>query len=437
MRNLDVDNNADFSGLLFSSSSSSRAQLERRDVIQKAMPSILSIEVLSTADIAKRFEVERTSGPSDATDRVSGSPRDYAAVEAAMLKKNSKAAGYLVLLKRSLHSDPEWLDKRPMVLPHPKRWSEIKDGVSAAVVNSGTDVDTLELAIAVAEVEMEGPLVDTGSSGAGTNSGKKKLTPEQKAKVEATTKLMAFSGRATKIAKLAKAMCEFAGQNLLRFGDISQLADISTATHGFTKATITQREVDYYTSVSTGAALRALHEARVAREEAEPWELLRLPKLSVETISRWEKIREEKEIIRAKNEAALRRLLASVQHDPTAELIPREGREVIFDKNLEDMNLDQLRILVDNAGIPRKTEIKKKKASCIKAIKEFLRVHPEHTVRTLSGEEDEALIPPAPILPPATIPLAATPPAGIASPSPISTLAECVIQECTGVTLRH
>jgi len=80
-------------------------------------------------------------------------------------------------------------------------------------------------------------------------------------------------------------------------------------------------------------------------------------------------------------------LLHSVAFDRTAEVIPRDGRSVIFAQNLEDMTIEQLKILVNNANIPRRTAVKKNKATMLKALKDYLRAHPEETLRTLLGDD--------------------------------------------------
>ena len=52
-------------------------------------------------------------------------------VEAMMLSENTRKAGYLRFLKRSLVEDIAWLDKRPDILPNPKMWREQTKRVAA------------------------------------------------------------------------------------------------------------------------------------------------------------------------------------------------------------------------------------------------------------------------------------------------------------------
>ena len=80
-------------------------------------------------------------------------------------------------------------------------------------------------------------------------------------------------------------------------------------------------------------------------------------------------------------------MLHSVSFDRTAEVIPRDGRSVIFAQTLEDMTIEQLKLLVNNANIPQRTAVKKNKASMLKALKEYLRTHPEESIRTLIGDD--------------------------------------------------
>jgi hypothetical protein len=85
-------------------------------------------------------------------------------------------------------------------------------------------------------------------------------------------------------------------------------------------------------------------------------------------------------------------LIQTVEFDRTAEVIPREGRSTIFAQTLEEMTIDQLKILVNNANIPRKTAVKKNKATMLKALQDYLKAHPEESLRSLQGDDDEVCI---------------------------------------------
>ena len=287
-------------------------------------------------------------------------------VEGMMVAENTNKSGYLRFLKRSLVKDVEWLDKRPDIIPNPKMWRE-QTKKATTTDDSAT----------------------TASISDSTGTGKKEKEKKDPVYELAVTRLMQFNSGATQMAKTAKHMLELhrAGD---RFG-FSNSYDICTATRSFREVLLTQRDVTFYENIETISLITQHQERLVTEEEARPWQLLRLPSTMPEVDIRRTKMRKEQEEIFAKKQLSLSKLLNKVQDgfDITREVITRSGKETIFEKNLEDMNLDQLMTILKNIALPGRSNLKTKEAR-VAAIRKYLSDHPTKSLKSICGEEDES-----------------------------------------------
>ena len=119
-------------GEILSSTSSKTAakNVDKMKAIAEARPVIETLENHSLVAQQVIYDQEASLGKGCSIDpkvkkKLPKLPKNMlAAVEEQMLKTNTKSAGYVRFIKRSLCNDPEWLNKRPDVLPNPKFWRD-------------------------------------------------------------------------------------------------------------------------------------------------------------------------------------------------------------------------------------------------------------------------------------------------------------------------
>jgi hypothetical protein len=365
-----------FDDRLLSSTFSAKTAAKEAAKTQSIMEALPTIERLENATLVAQdiiYNRETVAGKSVENPIPKKLPKAMLAeVEAMMLKENTKKAGYLRFLKRSLIKDIEWLDKRPDILPNPKLWREqTKKAVLPPVpilitVNTDGTEDHLPT----------------------TSTGKKVKEKKDPVYELAVTRLLHFNSGAQQMAKTAKFMLE-----LHRAGDrfaYSDSLDIIGATRSFREVMLTAQDVIFYENIETTARVTQVQERMVAEEEARPWRLLRLPDSMPEVDLRRAKVRKEQEEIFRKKELSLSKLLSKVQDgfDVTREVLTREGKEMIFSKTLDDMNLDQLKVIISNAKVVGRSKLKTK-AALTEAIRKYLSEHPNETLRSLCGEEED------------------------------------------------
>ena len=305
-------------------------------------------------------------------------------VEAMMLSENTRKAGYLRFLKRSLVEDIAWLDKRPDILPNPKMWREQtkRGALSPALTVPALTVPAVLLVDGTHEIHLP-----TSSTLSKSNKAKNKEKKDPVYEL-AVTRLLQFNSAAAQMAKTARFMLELhrAGD---RFG-FSESFDICKATRSFREVLLTRRDIIFYENIETVALITRAQEQLVAEEEARVWQLLRLPATMPEVDVRRAKVRKEQEEIFAKKQSSLTKLLSKVQDgfDITREVISRPGKETIFSKTLEDMTIDQLKIIISKAQVTGRSKFKTK-PSLIEAIKKYLADNPTESLRSLCGEDDD------------------------------------------------
>jgi len=125
---LDVNSTKETGTSMTSATSQSKALAEakRNLEVTERLPKIRELEKNSFAEQSKIYEREADHGKaaSLAAHRVPIRPEMISNIAQAMLKNNSNSAGHICFIKRSLCNDPQWLDKRPNILPNPKLWRE-------------------------------------------------------------------------------------------------------------------------------------------------------------------------------------------------------------------------------------------------------------------------------------------------------------------------
>lgn len=338
--------------------------------IGRVLPSIRQVEYGALAELTVRYDTEATSGRLAAGQRVKASKSLAAEVEKEMLSQNNKKAGHLLFLKRSLCKDPNWLDTRPEVLPNPKRWLEVCTGASAG----GTVT-----ADAMVVLDMSEDLENF------TSVKTKKKTKDSADHDKAATRLLRFNSGAATMAKVANFMLDLAQTEVRLHKTDSE--DIVAATRCFKKAVLTKRDQIFYKNISSVANIKKAQEILVAQAEAEPWRLLRLPDLPQVRLRR-ESLKKQQEILYKAKADNINRLLGKVNDgfDVTREIITRDGKETIFKKTIQDMTLEQLRIVAGAAKITGRSKFKTK-PQYIEAINKYLAEHPTESLSSLCGEE--------------------------------------------------
>jgi hypothetical protein len=372
---LEIDSTKKMGETLFMKPSTVEAAASKFNAATKAMPILSQIEIQATAEQIARMELEANEGrPAKGgkkqSIRVSKGLR--ATVEAQMLSANNANAGHLLFLKRSLCKDGSWQDKRPSVLPNPKSWREQATG------NGMSNEDIIAVTLSSSEIQ---------ELSAGANSkGKAKRTAEDVAKDNAVTKLLKFNNGASQMVKTAKYMLD-----LLDGGvrvQYNPSMDIVEATQTFKRPILTERDKKFYENISSIANIKKVVEKRVADAEAQQWSLLRLPIVEGVELRR-QQLKLEQESVLAKRAENINRLLNKVHDgfDITRETITRDGKEVVFAKTLDDMNIEQLTMLARNAKITGRSKLTKK-PQLIAAINKYLSENPTETLKSLCGEED-------------------------------------------------
>ena len=352
--------------ILGASTQSSTAASANIGNVGKVMPSIRQIEYGALAELTTRYAVEANSGRLAQGVQVRAPKSMVAEVEEEMLSQNTQKEGHLVFLKRSLCSDPNWQDTRPDILPNPKRWlEESGSSLEAITANNSAFAEAEEIA----------------------EKTKKKRTKEETDNDKTVTRLLKFNSGAGQMAKTAKYMLELLNQNDVRIRK-SDSNDIISATDCFNIAVLTKRDQIFYENISSVANIRKIIEIRVAEAEAEAWKLLRLPDLP--------KVKQRRELLKAKQETIYKAKQESISKvlgtktvfDITKETITRDGKETVYAKNMEDMTIEQLKIIIGAAKVPGRSKFKTK-VQLIEAIKKYLSEHPEESLKSLCGEEGE------------------------------------------------
>jgi hypothetical protein len=390
-------------GAMFSATSQSSllSVANKVSTTSESRPKIIELENRSLVEQEHIYQREAAQGKATslAAHRVRVTGEMIASIEKVMLSENSKTAGHLLFLKRSNCSDPNHLkNSRPQVLPNPKIWRQQVSADGLAIQNANRDDESQGHSVVVigdstaastgsaAAVAALSANISMASSSGQNQNGKK--TKKDPVKDMAVTRLLAFNSGAAQMARTARHMLELKG--IESRISTSKSMDIPTATRTFKLPVLTQRDLIFYENISSVARVSQAVERLVDEAEALPWELLRLPHIP-ELENRRAAAIKEQEAIHAKKNVELNRLFNQVHEgfDITRELITRDGKETIFAKTLEDMTMDQLKIIARSAAIKGRSNFKTKQ-QYFDAIKLYLSEHPQESLKSLCGEEDGA-----------------------------------------------
>ena len=260
-------------------------------------------------------------------------------IETEMTKDNSAKAGYIIWLKRSRAVDPLCLDKRPAVLPNPRKWQALFEASNRpplappAPVAPRAEATTLPSSVppeidGLASTQAATPVTENATTDTARESAaaaplaapapapapapKKRLSPEERKSAQelqdALARFSQFKIGCENMRKAAEYMLQ-----LSESVDVVTSNDIIEATAQFTKRVLTSQEMAFYKRCLSVEEITAETCARVAAAEAEPWRLLRLPQTEDpnDPISiRVKKIKEAHDEFALKKEASLARLLS-------------------------------------------------------------------------------------------------------------------------------
>ena len=257
-KTLEVDPSANF-GAMLDASNKVQSAANKFAEVSKAMPSIESLERAAFAEQISRMEVEADVGkaPKKAPHRIVVTKKMVADIEANLLSKNTSKAGHILFIKRSNCSDPDWLSKRPNVLPNPKYWRE------QAANTKEVDVASI-LAVSIDE---------------SSQTKRRHRTKDEIEHDNAITNTLKFNSNASNMVKAAKHMLELSTHDVLI--SKSESMDIIKATRCFHLPVVTARDEIFLKNVSSVSLITKATEIRVAEAEREPWQLLRLPPMEL------------------------------------------------------------------------------------------------------------------------------------------------------------
>jgi hypothetical protein len=368
---------------LGSSSSSSAGETERR---RSTMKEIARLEDGALAETNLRMEHQASRGrlPEDIADNIEPSEKEILGIEEELLSKNSKTYGYISMLKLSRCSDPDWLNKRPNILPNPDAWEQIEK------IFAQRKEDALALASTAAAGHSTS--TDAQANDKWKVRGRTKKDSDQD-KVSATAEensAAALYARFNKgAAQIVKTSNFFLGlEKDTRFITVDS-DDIYNATSGFSEVVFTTLDKRYYENRSSTAAIKYLQRSIVARAAAEPWALLRLPEVTPALRKR----KEEQSLLYRKVQeeayANYSRLLSKRSHgrepdDVHREVITRDGKEVIYARSLDDMTVEMLKNCASKAALPGRSKMDKKKLK--EGIETYLKANPHITMEMLMGD---------------------------------------------------
>jgi hypothetical protein len=219
------------------------------------LPLIRKIERNAIAETEKRMEQE-ADGIS--TEKVQLSKEHLKSIDNEITRANSNRGGRIVWLRRSkISDDPDYLSRRPDILPNPELWRSLV--ATEAAKRKASEEDCTQRGIPPPKI---------------------KTDPEV---TLAQTRLLAFQRGATEIATTANLVTKMIPTQI-KLDETS--TSIKKATSNFRKPVLTKREHDWYISHGTANLILRRQEALVRAQLAKPWELLNI---AVETAEqkRW------------------------------------------------------------------------------------------------------------------------------------------------------
>ena len=322
------------------------------------LPIIRRIEARAIGETEVRFEQEAETGAS--IEKVA-LPKEYLhAIDRELTQSNSSKGGRIVWLRRSkIADDPNYLYRRPDILPNPVLWRSI-------IATDGT----------------KRKLAQADALAAGLPPPKFKSDPEV---ALAESRLMTFQKAASEMAVTANLVLKLVPSQI----DVtSDTTNIKKATSGFRKPVLTQMEFDWYESIKTPNHILQQQQSLVNAESTKPWELLSIP-LETPEQRRWrEALLAERAVITARTEAALRKLVHRIgegEYDPHLQVVAMDGFKAAETQDIDKMKKPQLLSLAKG----RITNYSKLKVEALRAaIKAYLTANPG--VLQLVGDEEES-----------------------------------------------
>jgi hypothetical protein len=303
--------------------------------INTIIPVLRQIEIRAIGESAVRMEQEAERGVSDENINLSASQLKQ--IDNEISRTNSSKGGRIVWIRRSkISDDPEYLNRRPDILPNPKLWQE-------RIGN-----------------EPKVPSTDGDSSG---TSRQPKLSNSEIAKrkmdiadaKESQSRLISFQKNAAEIALTASHMLKLLkAEEVL---DVASTNNIVEATKKFSRYILTPREVNWYRSVESAKLITTKVEAMVEAEIQKPWALLNLPvETPAQKAHRHALVAARIERV-AQVEANLRKLLmreGEGEYDPDRQVVSMDGFTPVQTDDIDKMNRPQLEALAKQGKMTTK-----------------------------------------------------------------------------------
>ena len=338
------------------------------------MPVLRQIELRAIGELGIRLEQEADTGTSE----------EHIHLSAALIKKidseitlnNSSKGGRIVWLRRSkIVDDPDYLNRRPDILPNPKLWNErIANAPQTSQAEASTETTTQPSRISADEIAKN-----------------KKLTADA---TESQLRFVHFQKGAAEMALTATHVLK-----LFDDGEMVKSAshnNIVVATKNFSRLVLTPREVAMYRSISSARSIAAKVEAQVEVALKQPWSLLNLPLETPEQQAHRESLLIARKARLVQVEANLRKILmrdGEGEYNPDRQVVAMDGFTPALTVEVDKMIRPQLEALAK--GHLKPTEMKKLKVNELRAeVKKLIEKFPDlirvPTARPISQETSDA-----------------------------------------------
>lgn len=284
------------------------------------------LELLAIAEGKAQMEFESTNGIPIPISSIQHNQETLKAIEDAIISRNSAEGGYIIWLKRAQSSDPNWLNGTPNVLPNPRKWQRLCESAAPATAVTAVNVNRAQRLTA------------------DERKAKQEETKRVRERLDAVTSLANLHSGAAKMYKTSQFMLSQIDTEAQGRVDVSASNEILEATENFTKTALSSQEIRLYKSLDSVDNIIKLVEVQVAAAEAEPWSLLRLPEETEELKQRKLQIQRDFDIIQAKKESSLTRLLTKKgTFDTLAPIVSHDGFRAVLATNIDEMTKEQLK----------------------------------------------------------------------------------------------
>ena len=295
------------------------------------MPILRQIEVRAIGESTIRLEQEAECG--DSEERINIPTALLKKIESEITRNNSSAGGRIVWLRRSKCSeDPDYLNRRPDILPNPRLWNErIAKAPKTSPPEESSDRSTPQpkAKLSAEEVAMNKILT------AEANESQQRFIQFQKGASE-------IALTATHVLKLLEVHKEVGGLSLATHNNIIE------ATKNFSKSVLTPREVTWYQSMSSARSITSRVEAMVEYAKQQPWALLNLPVETPQQKAHRDALLIARKVRVAQVEANLRKLVmreGEGEYNPDLQVVSMDGFVPAQTRDVDKMNRPQLEAL--------------------------------------------------------------------------------------------